>query len=67
MLCVWVHSCDPGRVSDDSRLALYQTLSIEYISSIFFWHTVCILLLFLSFYRFCFVFVVFFALVGAFL
>ena len=29
MLCVWVHGCDPGRVSDGSRLALYQTLSIE--------------------------------------
>ena len=29
MLCVWVHGCDPGRVSDGSRLAPYQTLSIE--------------------------------------
>ena len=26
MLCVWVHGCDPGRVSDGSRLALYQTV-----------------------------------------
>ena len=26
MLCVWVHGCDPGRVSDGLRLALYQTL-----------------------------------------
>ena len=35
MICVWVHGCDPGRVSDGSRLALYQTLSIECPSSIF--------------------------------
>ena len=27
MLRVWVHDCDPGRVWDGSRLALYQTLS----------------------------------------
>ena len=38
MLRVWVHGCDPGRVSDDSRLALCQTLSIKCPSSIFFWH-----------------------------
>ena len=25
MLCVWVHGCDPGRVSDGSRLALPYT------------------------------------------
>ena len=31
-----MHGCDPGRVSDDSRLALYQTRSIECPSSIFF-------------------------------
>ena len=37
MKCVWVHGCDPGREPDGSRLALYQTLSIEY-PSIFFWH-----------------------------
>ena len=36
MLCVWVHGCDPGRLSDGSRLALYQTLSIEGPSPIFF-------------------------------
>ena len=36
MLCVWVHGCDPGRLSDGSRLALYQTLSIECPSPIFF-------------------------------
>ena len=33
----WVHGCEPGRVSDGSRLALCQTLSIERPSSIFFW------------------------------
>ena len=33
---VWVHGCDPGRVSDGSRLALRQTLSSECPSSIFF-------------------------------
>ena len=38
MLRVWVHGCDPGRVSDGSRLALCQSLSIERPSSIFFWH-----------------------------
>ena len=36
-----VHGCDPGTVSDGSRLALYQTLSIECPSSIFFWHIFC--------------------------
>ena len=40
MLCVWVHGCYPGRVSDGSRLALYQTLSIE-CRSIFFWRVLC--------------------------
>ena len=34
----WVHGCEPGRVSDGSRLALCQTLSIECPSFIFFWH-----------------------------
>ena len=38
MLRDWVHGCDPGGVSDGSRLALCQTLSIECTSSIFFWH-----------------------------
>ena len=33
----WVHGCEPGRVSDGSRLGLCQTLSIECPSSIFFW------------------------------
>ena len=32
-----VHDCEPGRVSDGSRLALCQTLSIECPSSIFLW------------------------------
>ena len=60
MLCVWVHGCDLERVSDGSRLALYQTLSIEYPSSIFFWHVLCVIFpFFLSFFvlflfRFCF-------------
>ena len=38
MLRVWVHGCDSGRVSDGSRLALCQTLSIECPPFIFFWH-----------------------------
>ena len=51
MLCVWVHGCDSGRVSDISRLALYQTLSIEYPSSVFFWHVLCVIVpFFLSFF-----------------
>ena len=54
MLCVWVHGCDPGRLSDGSRLTLYQTLSIECPSPIFFRH-VCFVLLFLYFCRLCFV------------
>ena len=36
----WVHGCEPGRVSDGSRPALCQTLSIEcrsFISFIFLW------------------------------
>ena len=44
MLRVWVHGCDPGRVSDGSRLALCQTLSIECPSSIFFWHLYFVIL-----------------------
>ena len=54
MLCVWVHGCDPGRVSDSSRLSLYQTHSIECSSSIFFWHVNFVIVPFLSF-LFCFV------------
>ena len=57
MLCVWVHGCDPGRVSDGSRLALYQTLSIE-CPSIFFWHVpgfYSCSFLFVGFVLFCFV------------
>ena len=56
MLCVWVHGCDPGRVSDGSRLILYQTLSIEYPFSIFYWHALrvnCPLILVV--FLFCFV------------
>ena len=52
MLCVWIHDCDPGRVSDGSRLALYQTLPIEYPFSIF--SDMCFVL-FIYFCRFCFV------------
>ena len=44
MLRVWVHGCDPGRVSDGSRLALCQTVSIECPSSIFFWHAYLVIL-----------------------
>ena len=59
MLCVWVLVCDPGKVSDASRLALYQTLLIECPSSIFFWHMLCVIVpFFLSILScFCFVFV----------
>ena len=32
-----VHGCEPGRVSEGSRLALCQTLYIECPSFIFFW------------------------------
>ena len=50
MICVWVYGCDPGRVSDGSRLALYQTLSIERSCTIFFWHVLCVIVpFFLSF------------------
>ena len=59
MLCVWVHGCDPGRVSDGSRLALYQTLSIECPSSIFFWHVYFVIVPFFLSFLFCFYFVVF--------
>ena len=53
-----VHGCDPGRVSDGSGLALYQTISIQCPSSIF--SGMCILLfLFLPLCRFC-LFVFFF-------
>ena len=44
MVRVWVHGCDPGRVSDGSRLALCQILSIECPSSIFFWHVYFVIL-----------------------
>ena len=52
MLRVWVHGCDPGRVSDGSWLALCQTLSIECPSCIFFWHVYFAILVPFSF-RFC--------------
>ena len=50
MLCVWVHGCELGRVSDSSRLALYQTFSIECLFLSF--SGLCFVLLFLSFCRF---------------
>ena len=37
-----LHGCDPGRVSDGSRLALYQTHFIECPFSIFLWHVLCV-------------------------
>ena len=64
MLCVWVHGCDPGRVSDGSRLALYQTLSIEWPPSVFFWHVYFVIVPFFLSFLFCFL-LFFFALVGA--
>ena len=60
MLRVWVHGCDPGRVSDGSRLALCQTLSIECPSSIFFWHVYFVILVAFSL-SFLFVCVFFFS------
>ena len=50
-------SSDPGGLSDGSRLAVYQTLSIDCPSSIFSWHVLCVIVL--SFSCFCFVFVFF--------
>ena len=62
-LGAWLRS---RRVSDGSRLAQYQTLSIECPSSIFFWHVyfvfVPFFLTFLFLFLLCFAF---FALVGA--
>ena len=52
MLCDWVHGCDLGKVSDGSWLALCQTLSIEYPSSTFFRHVLCVIV---PFFLFCFV------------
>ena len=47
MSCIWVHDCDPGKVSDGARLGLYQTLSIE-CPSIFFWYMLCVIVSFFS-------------------
>ena len=57
MLRVWVHDCDPGRVSDGSRLALCHVLSIECPSSIFFWHVYFVIILVPFFLSFLFLFV----------
>ena len=46
-LCVWRHGCDPRKVSNDSRLAVCQTLSIECSSPIFF---VCLVLVLVCFH-----------------
>ena len=64
MLRVWVHGYDPGRVSDGSRLALCEILSIECPSSIFFWHVYFVILVPFSL-SFLFVCVFPFALIGA--
>ena len=55
MLCVWVHGCDPGRVSDGSRLVLCHTLSIECPSPIFFWHVLCVIVPFFLSFLSCFI------------
>ena len=47
--------CNSGTVSSGSRLALWQTLSVECPSSTLFWPVLCVIL-FLSFCRFCIVF-----------
>ena len=65
MLCVWVHGCDPGRVSDGSRLAIYQTLSIECPCSIFLSHVYFVLVAFVLSFMFYFLLCFSFALVGA--
>ena len=62
MLRVWVHDCDPRRLSDGWRLVLYQTLYIECPSSIFFWHVYFVIVPFYLSFLFCVFFV---ALVGA--
>ena len=59
MLCVWVYGCDPGRVSNGSRLALYQTLSVECPSPIFFWHVFCVIVPFFLSFLSCFCFALF--------
>ena len=62
MLRVWVHGCDPGKVSDVSRLGLYQTLSNRvplfylFLACIFYYSSFLFVVLFLFFS---------FALVGA--
>ena len=56
------HGCDPGRVSDSLRLALYQTFSISSALLLSFsgMHVLCVtvpfFLSFLSYILFCFVF-----------
>ena len=63
MLRVWVHGCDPGRVSNDSRLALYAKLSLSNALRLSFSGMCTLLFLFLSLGRLCLCFS--FALIGA--
>ena len=59
----WLRSVEG--ISDGSRLALsyiYQTLSIECPSSIFFWHVLCVIVPFFLTFLFCFCFVFVFTL-----
>ena len=50
MLCVWVYGCNPGRVSDGSRLARTKlSPSSAFLLS---FSGTCFVLLFLSFCRF---------------
>ena len=55
-LGAWLRS---GRLSDGSRLALYQTLSIECPFHIFFWHGLCVIVPFFLSFLSCFCFVLF--------
>ena len=57
MLYVWVNGCDPGRISDGSRLASCQTFSIDCPSSIIFWHVYFVIVPFFLSFLFYFMFV----------
>ena len=60
MLRVWVHGCNPGKVSDGSRLALYQLLSIEFPSRIFYGHLYFVIVSFFLSFLFLFLLLCFF-------
>ena len=49
----WVHGCEPGRVSDGSRPALCQTLSLSNAARLSFSDLCILLFLFLSLCRLC--------------